>query len=369
MEAFILAGGRGTRLLPLTLKRPKPLIPFLNKPILDYIIESLVSINASKITILLDYLGDKIIQRYGNGSDFGIEIEYTFGNGPRGTAGAVAYAARNMSEPFLVLSADVLTNIDLKSFWEFHNRKKGMLTIALSQVEDPWHYGIAILNEDKSVLRFVEKPPPEKVFSNLVNAGIYVMTPESLKYIPSDIEYDISKGLLPALLAKGEKIFGYAFSEYWNDVGRPSSYLAATQDALLGRLKIRGLPYSEFEESERILSNMKELRGRLLVTGERCKIAGSAKINGFAVLGDDVEIGKNAEISGCVIWSGSKVDKNAIIRQCVVGEDVQICSGARCDAGSVIGDMSIIGERAHVGQDIKLWVGSRLGAGTAMDGI
>ncbi len=370
MEAVILAGGRGTRLLPLTLSRPKPLIPFLNRPILDYIVESVVDAGATKITMLLDYLAEQIMQHYGDGSGWGIPIDYTVGNGPLGTAGAIAHATRNFDEPFIVLSADVLTNVNIKSLWEFHNKKGGALTVALSHVEDPWHYGIAVLDDEKRIERFVEKPPPEKVFSNLVNAGIYVMTPQAIKQVPKDMEYDISKGLLPALLAKGEKIFGFAFSDYWNDVGRPSSYLAATEDALMGKLILRGLPYSELGEiGELSAEGKKDHKARLLVTGMRCSIAGSAKITGFAVLGDDVEVGKNAEISGCVIWSGTKIGKNAVLRQCVVGENVEIGTGAVCEAGAVIGDRSSIGDEARIGQDIKLWSGSRLGAGTNMSGV
>lgn len=266
MKAVVLAGGRGgTRLLPLTVYRPKPMIPFFNRPLMEYIVQKLAETGVDEIYVLVGYLKERIMEYFGDGSKWGLEIHYSDKDNVKlGTAGgATKKVAREMDEAFFVVSSDVLTNLDLKALYDYHHEKKALATVALSEVDDPTQYGIAIINEDGRILRFKEKPKPEEAFSNLVNAGIYVFEPEAFDLVPKGKNFDFSRDLFPRMLENDLPLYGFPFSEYWNDVGRPSSYLQAIEDVFLGRLHLPGL------RTEGLKGNL-EYGGGALVTGKRC---------------------------------------------------------------------------------------------------
>jgi len=299
MKAVVLAGGKGTRLLPLTVYRPKPMIPFFNRPLMEYALQNLIKAGVDEVYVLVGYLKERIIEHFGDGSQWGIEIHYSNKDNIKlGTAGATKKVVRYMDDTFFVVSSDVLTNLDLKALYEYHKKKKALATIALSQVEDPTQYGIAIIDEDGRIVRFKEKPKPEEAFSNLVNAGIYVFEPEAFDLVPKGKNFDFSKDLFPRMLENDLSLYGFPFSEYWNDVGRPSSYLQATEDVFLGRLL---LPHVR---TENLKGNLEH--GGALFTGRRCVLRGP-EIRGFAVLGNDVEVGRNVKIERSVIFSGATI--------------------------------------------------------------
>ncbi|AEK72664.1 mannose-1-phosphate guanylyltransferase [Thermococcus sp. 4557] len=353
MKAVILAGGRGTRLLPLTVYRPKPMIPFFNRPLMEYAVQNLVKAGVDEIYVLVGYLKERITDYFGDGSQWGIQIHYSNkDNVTLGTAGATKKVVKNMDETFFVVSSDVLTNLDLKALYEYHRRKKALATIALSRVEDPTQYGIAVINDDGRILRFKEKPKPEEAFSNLVNAGIYVFEPEAFDLVPKGKNFDFSKDLFPRMLENDLALYGFPFNEYWNDVGRPSSYLQATEDVFHGRLLLPGL------RTEGLKGNLEY--GGALVTGRRCVLRRPG-IRGFAVLGDDVEIGRNVKIERSVIFSGAVIEDGAEIREAIIGENVRIGKGVVIQPGSVIGDNTLIEDFSKIGSNVKIWVESRIG--------
>ncbi|WP_457741412.1 sugar phosphate nucleotidyltransferase [Thermococcus sp.] len=353
MKAVILAGGRGTRLLPLTVYRPKPMIPFFNKPLMEYALQNLIKAGVDEIYVLVGYLKERIIDYFGDGSRWGVEIHYSNKDNIKlGTAGATKKVVKHMDDTFFVVSSDVLTNLDLKALYEYHRKKKALATIALSEVEDPTQYGIAIINEDGRIQQFKEKPRPEEVFSNLVNAGIYVFEPETFDLVPKNKNFDFSKDLFPRMLENDLPLYGFPFREYWNDVGRPSSYLQATEDVFLGRLI---LPHIK---TESLKGNLEY--GGALFTGKRC-ILRRPEIRGFAVLGDDVEIGRNVKIERSVIFSGVTIEEGAEIREAIIGENVHIGKGVVIQPGSVIGDNTLIEDFSKIGSNVKIWVESRIG--------
>lgn len=353
MQAVLMAGGKGTRLLPLTVYRPKPMIPFFNKPMAEYILKNLVSMGVDEIFILVGYLKERIMEYFGDGSDMGIEIHYSNKDNIKlGTAGATRKVVDKMEDTFIVASSDVLTNLDLRAFYEYHMRKKALATIALSRVDDPTQYGIAIIDNEGRILRFKEKPKPEEAFSNLVNAGIYAFEPEAFDLVPKGQNFDFSKDVFPRMLEDNLPLYGFPFEEYWNDVGRPSSYLQAVHDVFLGRLKLSEVRVDSLK------GNIEY--GGAIFTGRRCRIR-RFDVRGFAVLGDNVEVGRNVVIDRSVILSNTIIEEGAEIREAIIGENVHIGKGVQIKEGSVIGDNSVIEEFSKIGSNVKIWVESRIG--------
>ncbi|AFK23160.1 sugar phosphate nucleotidyltransferase [Pyrococcus sp. ST04] len=353
MQAVLLAGGKGTRLLPLTIYRPKPMMPFFNKPLMEYILQSLVDIGIEEVIILVGYLKEKIFEYFGNGERFGIEIKYSNGENIKlGTAGALKKAEHFIDDTFIVASSDILTNLNFKALLEFHKKKGGIATMALTKVEDPSHYGVAVLDKDNKILYFKEKPKREEAPSNLVNAGIYVFEPDIFDLIPKGENYDFSLNLFPKMLKEGIPIYGFPFDEYWNDVGRPSTYLQATEDVFAGKLKLPQINVGSLK------GNIE--KGGSLFTGSRC-ILRRPNIVGFAVLGDNVEVGRNVRIERSVIFSNVVIEEGAEIREAIIGENVYIGKGVVIEPGSVIGDNSIIEEYSKIGANVKIWADSRVG--------
>jgi len=353
MKAIVLAGGKGTRLLPLTVYRPKPMIPFFNKPLMEYALQNLIKIGVDEVYVLVGYLKERIMDYFGDGSQWGVELHYSNKDNLKlGTAGATKKVVKKMDETFLVVSSDVLTNLDMGALVEYHKRKGALATLALSEVDDPTQYGIAIINEDGRIQQFKEKPRPEEVFSNLVNAGIYVFEPEAFDLVPKGKNFDFSKDLFPRMLENDLPLYGFPFREYWNDVGRPSSYLQATEDVFLGRLRLPDL------RTEHLKGNLEH--GGAIVTGRRCILRGP-EIRGFAVLGDDVEVGKDVKIERSVIFSGVTIEDGVEIREAIIGENVHVGKGVVIQPGSVIGDNTLIEEFSKIGSNVKVWVESRIG--------
>lgn len=353
MQAVIMAGGKGTRLLPLTVYRPKPMIPFLNKPLMEYVLKSLVNSGVDEVFVLVGYLKERIMEYFGDGSDFGIEIHYSNGENVKlGTAGATKKVVDKIEDTFIVVSSDVLTNLDIKALYEYHKRKKALATIALNEVEDPTQYGIAIINSENKIIRFKEKPKPEEAFSNLVNAGIYVFEPEVFDLVPPKTNFDYSLHLFPKMLEEKLPLYGFPFKEYWNDVGRPSSYLQATEDVFLGKLRLPEI------KVDTLKGNLEY--GGAIFTGRRCKLR-KFEVRGFAVLGGNVEISRNVKIERSVILSNVTIEEGAEIKEAIIGENVYIGKGVKIEAGSVIGDNTAIEEFSKIGANVKIWVESRIG--------
>jgi len=327
MDAVVMAGGRGVRFRPFTEYRPKPMIPFLNRPVMEYMIEKLRDAGFKRIIVLVGYLPKMIKDHFGNGEKFGVNIEYIVGNEPFGTAGAVKRATKYIDGPFLVVSGDTITEISIRKFMKFCSHKSGKVNIALSEFEKPYQYGIALLDEEDRIYKFQEKPRKSQVFSNLVNTGIYMLEPEILDLVPDKTNFDFSKDLFPLLLKKSEPIYGYKFSEYWADIGTPKRYLEATKHALDGKIDIDKIKkeWAIFEDNG-------------LIIGEDCLVDDDVEVNGFAVLGNNVNIGEGSTLSNTVIWPKTNVGKDVSIEESIIGENVRIFSDINIAKGTMIPD-------------------------------
>src|SRR5487761_1464478 len=217
MKAVIMAGGEGTRLRPLTSNQPKPMMPLANRPMMEHIVELLKKHGFNDIVVTVAFQANAIRTYFGNGAEFGVRMVYATEETPLGTAGSVRNAMDELAEPFLVISGDVLTDIDLGAIVEFHRDRKAMATIGLKSMDNPLEFGIVITREDGSIERFLEKPTWGQVFSDTINTGIYVLEPEVFEHIEAGKPVDFSADVFPRLLDEGIPLFGYVAEGYWED--------------------------------------------------------------------------------------------------------------------------------------------------------
>src|ERR1700691_3777578 len=237
MKAVIMAGGEGARLRPLTSNQPKPMLPMANRPMMEHVVNLLRQHGFEDIVVTVAFMANAIRSYFGDGSEFGVRMVYATEETPLGTAGSVRNARDELDERFLVISGDVLTDIDLTSMLQFHDKNNALATLALCAVENPLEFGIVITREDGSIERFLEKPGWGQVFSDTINTGIYVLEPEIFDVIPEGRSVDFSAEVFPAVLAAGDPIYGYVADDYWEDVGTTAAYLKAHEDILDGRVE------------------------------------------------------------------------------------------------------------------------------------
>jgi mannose-1-phosphate guanylyltransferase len=333
LKAVILAGGEGTRLKPLTYKRPKPLIPIAGEPCVDYMIKSLVSAGFRRIIVTTGYMSDTLIKSIGDGKKFGASILYAFEESPAGTAGAVKNVEEFIDDTFVVASGDVLADVDIKALYDYHKEKNAVATMALTKVKNPTEFGIVGLDDDNRIIKFKEKPREEEIFSNLVNAGIYILEPEVVDYIPENQMFDFSKNVFPLLMEKGLSIYGAVISGLWMDIGRPSDVLKAT-----------------FEVVER---NGKEMNiqdvsteGKIIV-GVGVALEKDVKIKGPCYIGNGIEVGRNSVLEKACIYDNVRMDRGVVIKNSIIMSGSSL--GWRCEVVN-----SIVSNNCVLEDDVKL---------------
>lgn len=365
MKGLIMAGGRGTRLRPLTCDCPKPMVPICNQPIMTYAVKLLRSHGVEHIGVTIQYLPERIRSYYMDGRGYGVRMSYFTETSPLGTAGSVKNAERMLDESFVVVSGDALTSIDLSKAFAFHRESKAAATLVLARVGVPLEYGVVITDDDGRISRFVEKPNWSEVFSDTVNTGIYILEPEVLALIPSGKPFDFSKDLFPLMMEKGMPLFGYAADEYWCDVGDLTSYGTAQFDTLDGNTRISlSLP----QKKDRLWVSDTARIGKHVtlappcVIGSHVRIGDGVRLGPYAVVGDGCIIDKNASIKKSILWAKAQVGEACEIRGAVLCHRVK--TGANCTVleGSVIGDRCRLGMGVMVKPDVRLWPGKKIGA-------
>jgi mannose-1-phosphate guanylyltransferase len=348
ITAVILAGGEGTRLRPLTNTRPKPLLPVLGKPCVEYIIRSLAEAGVGTAYITCGYRSQDMVDALGDGKQLGLDLRFAFEDRPAGTAGAVKLLQNDLPGTIVVVSGDVLADVDLCALVALHNEKGALATMALTTVERPEEFGIVGLDDEGRIVRFKEKPRAEEVFSNLINAGIYVLEARALDDIPAGEKYDFSKQLFPKLLERGERLFGAALSGLWKDIGRPRDLLDA--NLKMAERKGRPLEIKGAECSGQIVATSFEARG--------CEIRGPAYIGTGAVvgagtlltscaIGDHVDIGSETTISDsflmddCILGDGCTIEGSLLGKGCIIGPGVSLINTVLGDGVRLEGPTSL----------------------------
>mgnify|MGYP000692791724 CR=1 FL=1 len=359
LKAVIMAGGEGTRLRPLTSNRPKPMVPLCNKPIMEHSVNLLREHNVKDIIVTLYYLPSLIVNYFGDGSAFGVSIKYSVERSPLGTAGGIKKVEDLLDDTFIVISGDVFTNINLTDIVRFHKKKGALVTIALTRVTDPTEYGIALLDDEFRIRKFLEKPSWSEVFSNLVNMGIYVMEPDVLRLIPKDKKFDFSRDLFPLLLKKDEALYGYvAEGSYWSDLGNHEQYLNTHYDILDGKVKI---PIEESRAEEGVFIGegaIIEDGARIeppVIIGKWTRVRRGAKVGPFTVIGPFTIVEEGARVSRSVIWDHVYVGSNAKIRGAIIASNCKIGEGAAIFEEAVVGDECQVGNYAIIRARVKIW--------------
>ena len=346
MQALILAGGKGTRLRPLTVYTPKPIVPVLNKPFLLYQIEILRRAGIKDITLSLSYQPDKIELLLGDGSDYGVNLRFITEPHPMGTGGAYRFAAEAIRETTVVFNGDILTDLDIAEVIAFHREKKSEATLTLVSVENPAAYGLVETDGEDRVRRFLEKPSPEIIAAlpaNNINAGIYVLEPTILDLIPAGENRSFEYNVFPDILAN-EKPF-YAFimqNNYWRDIGTPTSYREVHEDFLSG--KIKGFDAAESVRADIATTAVVDKHS---VFGEGCIVKPNARIIN-SVLGAGVHIEEKAVVENSVVWAHTRVSSQSEIRDAVIGRGCHIGKNVSISKGAVLGDKTSLTDYTKV---------------------
>ena len=334
-QAVIMVGGKGTRLLPLTESTPKPALPVLDKPCLKYLIRSFVSAGITKIFLACGYKSDILQKEIGDGSDLGAEIIYSDEETPLGTGGAMKQLESRLDPVFAAANGDAFIDIDVREQIEEHLRTGASITIALTQVKDPWNYGIARIQDDGRITEFKDKPKPEEVFSNYINAGVYVVNRSVLKDVPEHQFFDFSMDLVPIITNRGERVQGYRLKEgVWIDVGRPSDMIKANLVAAdrFGSGYTSGMKPDVQTSGPFYVGKDSVVGGSKLnssVILERCTVSASTlteslimagcNLDGVTVtrsiLGKGCTVGRGATITDCVLRDGTVVPEGAVLEK------------------------------------------------------
>lgn len=367
MKAVIMAGGFGTRLRPLSCNIPKPMVSVANKPMMEHIVDLLKRHGLTELVVLLYFQAETIKDHFGDGSKFGVNIRYVQATEDYGTAGAVKNAQEFLDEEFLVISADVLTDIDLTAACEYHREAEARATMVLARMENPLSYGVVITREDGRISRFLEKPTWGEVFSDTVNTGIYVLEPEVLEEIPYRQNFDFSKDLFPHMLSDGQRLFGFVTQDYWKDVGNLEEYSKAHQDILEGRVRVDVGGNLLHRELASIWA------GKNVGVGEKVDFKGTVIIGNGAqigshcfisdsVLGDGVRIADDVNLDRCVIWRESFVGKRSILTEAIVANNSTLEEETVVFENAIISENCYIEKGAKIKANVRIWPGKRVEA-------
>ena len=338
MKGLILAGGKGTRLRPLTINTPKPVVPVANSPFLLYQIDLMRSAGVSEIILSLSYQPRKIEDLLKDGSDYDVWIRYAVEGAPLGTGGAFKNAEEHLNSTTLVFNGDILTSLDLAAVVARHQETKAVATIVLTRVDNPSAYGLVETGPGGRIQRFVEKPGSDEITCNTINAGIYVLEPSVLAYMPKGEPYSFERGLFPTLLEHKEPVFSYIMDGYWIDIGTPRKYLEAHQDILAGKFKSQRISPSALDRGSlpaSALVDEKSIIGQDVLIRENVRIENS-------VIGKNCKIAAGAHIVDSVIWSGNTIDTEARINSSIVGKGCYVGASAVLRPGVVLGDKTVV---------------------------
>ncbi len=335
MKAVILAGGRGERLRPITDTRPKPLVPVLARPVMDYCLSLLGHHGVTKAYVTTHYLADQIRHRYGSEA-FGVHLSYHAETVPLGTCGGVKEIEEHLAdeELFLVMSGDALCDFDLSSAVRFHKEKKADVTIILSSVKTPLEYGVVLQDTMERIFAFSEKPDWSETLSDLANTGVYILSPGVLSKVPKGEMFDFARDLFPLLLREGYSLFGYKDEGYWCDIGKISTLYRCNQDLMEGKAKIYVPPCGTLQKST-------DGKGISFVS-DGAVVEKGALIRHGSVISPGVRLAAGSCVSGSVIMENTGIKKGAVVNDailcegCKAGEDSTVLPGGVLGAGSVV---------------------------------
>lgn len=348
MKAILLAGGKGTRLRPLTLHTPKPIVPIFDRPFLRYQIDLLRRVpEIDEIVLSLNYQPGRIQEVFGDGSELGIHIRYVVEPTPLGTGGAIKFAAgENVKDSVVVFNGDVLTSVDLPALLALHRERKAKATITLTPVDNPSAYGLVETDAHQNIKAFVEKPPADKITTNLINAGIYVLEPETFDRIPPETAWSIERAYFPSLIERGETFVAYEYRGYWIDIGTPEKYRQVHDDIMAGRF---AAPPFVGHAGQPVISPDAKVDPEAILQGPCFIDAGAvikrgARIGAGSVIGRACHIEEDAVVDGGILWPNTWVDREAVITGAIAGRHCHIGRNVTVGAGAMLGDKTVLSD-------------------------
>lgn len=370
MKAVLMAGGEGSRLRPLTIVRPKPMVPIVNKPVMEHVLALLKRHGITDVIVTVQYLASVIEDYFGDGSSLGMRISYSVEEIPLGTAGSVKAVQDQLDDTFLVISADALTDFDLGSILDFHRERNATATLTLYQVPNPLEYGVVIIDDEGRIRQFLEKPSWGEVFSDTVNTGIYVLEPKIFDYYEGGKAVDFSQNVFPELLRNKDRLYGYVASGYWCDVGNIQEYMRANADVLLGKVDVGPLGqeigngiWCETEEVE--IAPDAQIYGPVWL-GEACKIKSGVVVRGPSIIRDFTLVDTRAQIDRSIIWRNSYIGERTEVRGAIIGRQCSLKSKSMIFEGAVVGDQTIVGEGAIIQPGVKIWPSKEIETGATV---
>ena len=345
MKAILLAGGKGTRLRPLTVHTPKPIVPIFNRPFLYYQLDLLRQVPEIDEAILsLNYQPRRIEEIFGAGEGLGLRLRYVVEPMPLGTGGAIRYAGDQLTESVVVFNGDVLTQVDLGAVLRLHRERKAKATIVLTPVENPRAYGLVETDGDGNIKRFLEKPGEHEITCNTINAGIYVLEPETFDRIPKDTAWSIERSFFPSLIERGETFVAYIYDGYWIDIGTPAKYLQVHRDIMDGRYQappFDGARNTAFlAEGARVEEGV-DLQGPCFID-EGAVVKTGARVLPYSVIGRQTHVEEGAVIDDSIIWPNGWIGREAQLAGSILGRNCHIGRNAVLEPGAVLGDKTVI---------------------------
>ncbi|HNX28053.1 MAG TPA: NDP-sugar synthase [Syntrophomonadaceae bacterium] len=345
MKAMIMAAGVGSRLMPLTVEIPKPMIPMANRPLMESIVNLLKEHQFNEVIANLHYHASTISDYFGSGEAFGLSLQYSLEEELKGTAGGVKNCENFLNDTFVVVSGDALTDIDLTALMKAHRSNGALATIALKKVDDVEQFGVVVHNDAGKIKKFQEKPKPEEALSNMANTGIYVFEPEIFKYIPARQFYDFGKQVFPHLVKNKAPFYGVPIEDYWCDVGNINTYRQAHQDVLAGRVRTK---------TERIIIDGQN--DTKVLCGENTNIGQEVSFSGNVVIGSGCTIQDGARFTDCIIWNNSNIGAGSWLKECVVGSQCNIGRQVKIDAGAVVASRCQLEDKVDIKARQKVFV-------------
>ena len=353
-----MAGGKGTRLRPLTCNLPKPMVPLLHKPVMEYSIELFKMHGITEIAVTLQYLGESIRNYFGNGSKWGVNLHYFYENTPLGTAGSIKNAESFLDETFVIISGDALTDFNLSKGIGYHNQKGAMATIFMKQVENPREYGLIMANDEGRIQRFIEKPRWNEIFSDTVNTGIYVMEPDIFSFLSKEVACDFSKDLFPNMLRNNEPLYGFLAAGYWSDIGNLNQYRQTHYDMLNKRVNVP-MTGRELFPNVWVGTGVSIEDGTMIIgpvsIGDGAVIRKGAKINPYTIIGSHTLISDEASLKRSIIWNDVFIGNGCELRGVTVANGTQIEADVSLYEHSVVGNHCKISKKAQIKPSVKIW--------------
>jgi NDP-sugar pyrophosphorylase family protein len=346
MKAILLAGGKGMRLRPLTIHTPKPIVPIFGRAFLHYQIDLLRQVpEIDEVILSLNYQPRRIEEMFGDGTGLGVKLKYVVEPAPLGTAGAVRYANTSIDETVVVFNGDVLTQVDLAAVLRLHRERRAKATIVLTPVANPSAYGLVETDPDGNVRRFLEKPKPEEITCDTINAGIYLLEPDTLDRIPKDTAWSIERSFFPSLVERTETFVAFIYRGYWIDIGTPEKYMQVHRDimdrhfsappfAQTAQMATWVAPDARVEEGA-------TLEGPCFID-EGTIIKPGANVGPYTVLGRQCHVEEGARVSGSIVWANTRIGRDAEVRDAILGRHCHVGRSATVASHVVLGDKSVV---------------------------